>query len=183
MRSETAHDLLDSDASLLVVVRLGLLHWHVPEGLRNCQEGHVCIAPHGGWPTGDTGRRGVHPHCPVGFQRYEVRVTRAMNSPSRITQANEFGAHVLSSGVVHAALAFLVVGNSVTRQWLVALRSCPLPRVGRPCPLLTQRRPWEWSSGIWALENLAQDDETLAVRRPLACEDVDVRDLPTDRDP
>jgi cation diffusion facilitator family transporter len=38
------------------------------------------------------------------FSRYELRVARAFNSPSLTADAQEFQAHVLSSGVVFAAL-------------------------------------------------------------------------------
>jgi predicted Fe-Mo cluster-binding NifX family protein len=47
---------------------------------------------------------GVAALLPWLFSRYELRIGRAVNSPSLIADAKEFQAHVLSSGVLLAAL-------------------------------------------------------------------------------
>ena len=52
---------------------------------------------------------------PLAFSRYEMRVGRAANSPSLIADATEFRAHILSSGVVFAAIAGQLLGFPIDR--------------------------------------------------------------------
>jgi cation diffusion facilitator family transporter len=49
------------------------------------------------------------------FSRYELRITRAVNSPSLMADAKEFQAHVLSSGVVFASLVGQWIGWPLDR--------------------------------------------------------------------
>ena len=56
---------------------------------------------------------GVAALVPWLFSRYELRVGRAVNSPSLIADAKEFQAHVLSSGVIFAALIGQWIGWSL----------------------------------------------------------------------
>jgi cation diffusion facilitator family transporter len=53
------------------------------------------------------------------FSRYEIRVARAVNSPSLMAEAKEFQAHVLSSGLVFAALLGQWIGWPL--DWPAAL--------------------------------------------------------------
>ena len=52
---------------------------------------------------------------PLAFSQYEMRVGRSLNSPSLIADATEFRAHLLSSGVVFAALAGQLLGAPLDR--------------------------------------------------------------------
>jgi cation diffusion facilitator family transporter len=52
---------------------------------------------------------------PLAFSQYELRVGRAFNSPSLIADATEFRAHLLSSGIVFAALAGQLLGFPLDR--------------------------------------------------------------------
>jgi cation diffusion facilitator family transporter len=52
---------------------------------------------------------------PLVFSQYEMRLGRAVNSPSLIADATEFRAHILSSGVVFAALAGQLLGLPLDR--------------------------------------------------------------------
>lgn len=58
---------------------------------------------------------GVAALVPWLFSRYELRVGRAVNSPSLIADAQEFQAHVLSSGVIFAALIGQWIGWPLDR--------------------------------------------------------------------
>lgn len=58
---------------------------------------------------------GVAALVPWLFSRYELRVGRAVNSPSLIADAKEFQAHVLSSGVIFAALIGQWIGWPLDR--------------------------------------------------------------------
>lgn len=53
------------------------------------------------------------------FSRYELRIARAVNSPSLMADAKEFQAHVLSSGVVFASLLGQWIGWPL--DWPAAL--------------------------------------------------------------
>ena len=52
---------------------------------------------------------------PLAFSQYEMRLGRALNSPSLIADATEFRAHLLSSGVVFAALVGQLLGVPLDR--------------------------------------------------------------------
>jgi cation diffusion facilitator family transporter len=52
---------------------------------------------------------------PLAFSRYEMRVGRQINSPSLIAEAQEYGVHVFSSGVVFLALIGQMVGLPLDR--------------------------------------------------------------------
>jgi len=105
LRSETAHDLLDPDASLSVVVRLGLLQRRsrdLPYGLNMLENVVAVFIAFGMFLTGYeivrealfASRRmlDVRPVIlagvaltlitPLAFSRYELRVGRAMNRPA-----------------------------------------------------------------------------------------------------
>lgn len=52
---------------------------------------------------------------PLAFSRYEMRVGRAINSPSLMADAQEYRAHIFSSGVVFLALLGHLVGFPLDR--------------------------------------------------------------------
>jgi cation diffusion facilitator family transporter len=52
---------------------------------------------------------------PLVFSQYELRLGRALNSPSLIADATEYRAHILSSGVVFAALLGQLFGLPLDR--------------------------------------------------------------------
>jgi cation diffusion facilitator family transporter len=52
---------------------------------------------------------------PLAFSRFEMRVGRQINSPSLMADAQEFRAHVFSSGVVFLALVGQMVGFPIDR--------------------------------------------------------------------
>ena len=58
---------------------------------------------------------------PFTFSRCEVRLGRRINSPSLIADATEFRAHVLSSGLVFAALAGQMLGWPLDRPVAMAI--------------------------------------------------------------
>jgi cation diffusion facilitator family transporter len=125
--AETAHNLADLAASAAVWVGLKLSQWKsraFPYGLYKVENVAAIIVALFIFLTAyeiakealvEPGREiMVHPVMLVGvtiaalvpwlFSRYELRVARAVNSPSLMADAREFQAHVLSSGVVLAAL-------------------------------------------------------------------------------
>jgi len=62
---------------------------------------------------------GIAALVPWLFSRYELRIARAVNSPSLMADAKEFQAHVLSSGVVFASLLGQWIGWPL--DWPAAL--------------------------------------------------------------
>lgn len=89
------------------------------------------------------------------FSRYELRIAQAVNSPSLTADAQEFQAHVLSSGVVFAAL--LGQWSGWPLDWPAALLIV----------LWIVRTGWETlTSGMRVLLDASIDGETLGrIRR------------------
>jgi cation diffusion facilitator family transporter len=58
---------------------------------------------------------------PFGFGQYELRVGRLLNSPSLVASGREFQVHLLSSGVVFAALVGQTLGWPLDRVMAVAI--------------------------------------------------------------
>jgi cation diffusion facilitator family transporter len=127
LMAETVHNLADLAASAAVLVGLKLSQRKsgaFPYGLYKVENVSAIIVALFIFLTAyeiakealvEPGREIImHPVMLVGvmiaalvpwvFSRYELRVARAFNSPSLTADAQEFQAHVLSSGVVFAAL-------------------------------------------------------------------------------
>jgi len=138
LRAETAHNLLDLAASLSVVIGLALSlrkSRDFPYGLYKLENVVAVFIAFGMFFTGyeiakealfaPAGTPDVHPvmlagvalalAVPLVFSQYELRAGRAINSPSLIADATEFRAHILSSGVVLAALAGQLLGLPLDR--------------------------------------------------------------------
>lgn len=65
-----------------------------------------------GWMLGGVALSAL---IPLAFSRYEMRVGRQINSPSLVAEAQEYGVHVFSSGVVFLALIGQMVGLPLDR--------------------------------------------------------------------
>jgi cation diffusion facilitator family transporter len=93
---------------------------------------------------------------PLVFSRYELQVGQEANSPSLIADAREFQAHVLSSGVVFAALVGQLVGWPLDRAAAVAI------------VLFVTKTGWELlADGMRVLLDASLDAETLAQVRQI----------------
>ena len=138
MRAETAHNLMDLAASLSVLLGMALSERKsrdFPYGLYKLENVVAVLIAFGLFLTGyEIAREAVFapPRAPdvrpvmlagvalallipLAFSRYELRIGRAINSPSLIADANEFRAHILSSGVVFAGLAGQLLGLPLDR--------------------------------------------------------------------
>ena len=93
---------------------------------------------------------------PLLFSVYEMRVGRAVNSPSLIADAQEYRVHVFSSGVVFAALVGQMIG------W-------PLDRVAAlVIVLLVAKTGWQLlQDGMRVLLDASLDADTLAQVRTI----------------
>jgi cation diffusion facilitator family transporter len=142
LMAETAHNLADLAASATVWIGLTLSQrksHSFPYGLYKVENVAAIIVGLFIFLTAyeivrealfGTGREVVlHPVILVGvgvaalvpwlFSRYELRIARAVNSPSLTADAKEFQAHVLSSGVVFASLLGQWIGWPL--DWPAAL--------------------------------------------------------------
>lgn len=142
LMAETAHNLADLAASATVWIGLTLSQrksHSFPYGLYKVENVAAIIVGLFIFLTAyeivrealfGTGREVVlHPLILVGvgvaalvpwlFSRYELRIARAVNSPSLTADAKEFQAHVLSSGVVFASLLGQWIGWPL--DWPAAL--------------------------------------------------------------
>jgi cation diffusion facilitator family transporter len=87
---------------------------------------------------------------PLLFSRYELRAGRAANSPALIADAQEYRAHIFSSGVVLAALVGQLVGWPIDRVAALII------------VVLIARMGWELlSDGMRVLLDASLDPETL----------------------
>jgi len=144
LRAELAHNVLDLTASLAVLVGVTLSEHKsraFPYGLYKVEN---MVSVFIGFATFVTGYEIVKdalfsaPHSPdvtpimlggvavaaaipLAFSRYEMRIGRATNSPSLIADATEFRAHILSSGVVFAAITGQLLGFPVDRIAALAI--------------------------------------------------------------
>ena len=102
---------------------------------------------------------------PLLFSRFELRAGRAANSPSLIADAQEYRAHVFSSGVVLAALVGHLLGVRLDR-WAALLVVFFIGKTG-----------WELlRDGMRVLLDASLDPETLAqVRRIIEADPAVVR--------
>jgi len=138
LAAETTHNLLDLLASIAVLAGVTLSQRKTrafPYGLykiENVVAGFIAL---GTFFTGyEIARQALFaaPHTPdvrplmlagvilaaaipLAFSQYELGLGRRINSPSLIADATEFRAHVLSSGVVFAALAGQMLGWPLDR--------------------------------------------------------------------
>ena len=103
---------------------------------------------------------------PLTFSAYEMRIGRAANSPSLMADAQEYRAHVFSSGVVLLAL----IGQIV---------SLPLDRIAAlVIVVLIARTGWELlSDGMRVLLDASLDAETLGQVRAILEGDPQVVDV------
>lgn len=97
---------------------------------------------------------------PLAFSFYEMRVGKAANSPSLVADAQEYRAHVFSSGVVLLALAGQMVG-------------LPLDRIAAlVIVVLIAKTGWELLvDGMRVLLDASLDPETLAQVRAILAGD------------
>ena len=87
---------------------------------------------------------------PLAFSVYEMRVGRELNSPSLMADAQEYRAHVFSSGVVFLALIGQMIGYPVDRYAALVI------------VLLIAKTGWELlSDGMRVLLDASLDAETL----------------------
>jgi len=144
LRAETAHNALDLTASVSVVVGLALAERKsktFPYGLYKVENvvavfialamfftayevAHEALfSAHRAVDVRPVMLAGVAVAAaiPLAFSRYELRIGRAVNSPSLIADATEFRAHVLSSGIVFAALVGQLIGLPLDRLAAIAL--------------------------------------------------------------
>jgi cation diffusion facilitator family transporter len=138
LQAETAHNVLDLTASLAVLVGVTLADHRsraFPYGLSKIENMVSVFIGFGTFVTGyeivksalfaSSHAPDVRPLMlggvfvaaviPLAFSRYEMRVGREANSPSLIADATEFRAHILSSGVVFAAVAGQLLGIPIDR--------------------------------------------------------------------
>jgi cation diffusion facilitator family transporter len=144
LKAETTHNVLDLTASLAVLVGVTLSEHKsrtFPYGLYKIEN---MVSVFIGFATFVTGYEiarealfsashapDVRPIMlggvivaaviPLAFSRYEMRVGRETNSPSLIADATEFRAHILSSGVVFAAIAGQLLGFPIDRIAALAI--------------------------------------------------------------
>jgi len=87
---------------------------------------------------------------PLAFSRYEMRMGRQINSPSLIADAQEYRAHVFSSGVVFLALIGQIVGLELDRYAALVI------------VVLIAKTGWELlADGMRVLLDASLDIETL----------------------
>jgi cation diffusion facilitator family transporter len=88
---------------------------------------------------------------PLAFSRYEMSVGRQINSPSLMADAQEYRAHVFSSGVVFLALVGQMVGFRIDRYAALVI------------VVLIAKTGWELLvDGMRVLLDASLDSETLA---------------------
>jgi len=138
LKAETAHNLLDLVASISVLIGVILSQRKTrefPYGMYKIENVVAVFISLGMFVTGyeiaseslfaPSHTPDVHPIMlagvviaaviPLVFSHYELRLGRTLNSPSLIADATEYRAHVLSSGVVFAALAGQLMGLPLDR--------------------------------------------------------------------
>jgi cation diffusion facilitator family transporter len=138
LTAETAHNLLDLLASIAVLVGVTLSQRKsraFPYGLYKVENVVAVVIALGTFFTGyEIARQAlfsaghvpnVRPLMlagvtlaaviPLVFSQYEIKLGRRINSPSLIADATEFRAHILSSGVVFAALLGQLLGWPLDR--------------------------------------------------------------------
>jgi len=79
---------------------------------RQALRGEAGLAAVNGWMLAGVALSAV---IPLAFSRYEMRVGKQINSPSLIADAQEYRAHVFSSGVVFLSLVGQMVGFPLDR--------------------------------------------------------------------
>ncbi|MBC8449666.1 MAG: cation diffusion facilitator family transporter [Chloroflexi bacterium] len=93
---------------------------------------------------------------PLAFSFYEMRVGRAVNSPSLMADAQEYRVHVFSSGVVFAALVGQMIGWPLDRAAALLI------------VLLIAKTGWELlQDGMRVLLDASLDGDTLAQVRTI----------------
>lgn len=139
LKAETAHNLLDLVASISVLIGVVLSQRKTrdfPYGMYKIENVVAVFISLGMFVTGyeiaseslfaPSHTPDVRPIMlagvviaaviPLVFSQYELRLGRAINSPSLIADATEYRAHILSSGVVFAALAGQLLGLPLDRM-------------------------------------------------------------------
>jgi len=103
---------------------------------------------------------------PLAFSRYEMRVGRQINSPSLMADAQEYRAHVFSSGVVFLALVGQLVGFPLDRYAALVI------------VVLIAKTGWELlSDGMRVLLDASLDIETLKQVRAIIQADPAVTEI------
>jgi cation diffusion facilitator family transporter len=104
--------------------------------------------------------------APLAFSYYEMRVGREINSPSLMADAQEYRAHVFSSGVVFLALIGQLVGFPLDRYAALVI------------VVLIAKTGWELLvDGMRVLLDASLDAETLAEVRAIIDADPAVMDV------
>jgi cation diffusion facilitator family transporter len=103
---------------------------------------------------------------PLAFSRFEMRVGRQINSPSLMADAQEYRAHVFSSGVVFLALVGQMVGSPIDRYAALVI------------VVLIAKTGWELLvDGMRVLLDASLDIETLEQVRAIIQADPTVTDV------
>jgi cation diffusion facilitator family transporter len=103
---------------------------------------------------------------PLVFSRYEMRIGRQINSPSLMADAQEYRAHVFSSGVVFLALVGQMVGFPLDRYAALVI------------VVLIAKTGWELlADGMRVLLDASLDAETLEQVRAIIQADPAVTEL------
>jgi cation diffusion facilitator family transporter len=103
---------------------------------------------------------------PLAFSRFEMRVGRQINSPSLMADAQEYRAHVFSSGVVFLALVGQMVGFPIDRYAALVI------------VVLIAKTGWELLvDGMRVLLDASLDSETLEQVRAIIQSDPTVTDV------
>ncbi|MEJ2210808.1 MAG: cation diffusion facilitator family transporter [Anaerolineae bacterium] len=128
--------------------------------------GEAVIATVNGWILAGVALSAL---MPLAFSYYEMRVGRQINSPSLIADAQEYRAHVFSSGVVFLALIGQLVGLALDRYAALVI------------VVLIARTGWELLvDGMRVLLDASLDAETLEQVRAIVEADpavVEIRSL------
>ncbi|MBN1135535.1 MAG: cation diffusion facilitator family transporter [Anaerolineae bacterium] len=103
---------------------------------------------------------------PLAFSRYEMRIGREINSPSLVADAQEYRAHVFSSGIVLLALIGHMVGFPLDRYAALVI------------VLLIAKTGWELLvDGMRVLLDASLDAETLSQVRAIVQADPAVTEI------
>jgi cation diffusion facilitator family transporter len=103
---------------------------------------------------------------PLAFSRYEMRIGRQINSPSLMADAQEYRAHIFSSGVVFLALVGQMVGFPLDRYAALVI------------VVLIARTGWELlADGMRVLLDASLDAETLEQVRAIIQADPAVTEI------
>ena len=144
LAAETVHNVVDLTASVAVIIGLGLAYRkskNFPYGLYKVENVMAVVIAFSVLFTGYEivreaafsssrhvvvlplmlGGVAVAAVVPFLFGRYELRVARVLNSPSLMAAGKEFQVHVLTSGVVFAALVGQLLGWPLDRVMAIVI--------------------------------------------------------------